>query len=127
MTDRLDEIRARTEAATPGPWRAYGNTVEQEKTGCHQVVGTEFTGWGYMAHERLTTKDEDATFIANARNDIPYLLAEIERLRSALEGCAGDGCWAVTVPDCLTEFPMDPAEWCPACIAIAALTEGGES
>ena len=58
---------------------------------------------------------------------VDTLLAEIERLRSALEGCAGDGCWAVTVPDCLTEFPMDPAEWCPACIAIAALTEGGES
>ena len=85
MTDRLDEIRARTEAATPGPWRAYGNTVEQEKTGCHQVVGTEFTGGGYMAYERLTTKDEDATFIAHAREDIPYLLAEIERLRAALE------------------------------------------
>lgn len=85
VTDRLEEIRQRAEAATPGPWRAYGNTVEQEKTGWHQVVGTELTGLPYMTYERLTTKNEDATFIAHAREDIPYLLAEVERLRAALD------------------------------------------
>ena len=84
MTDRLEEIRQRAEAATPGPWVAYGNTVDQEKTGWHQVVGTELTGLPYMTYERLTTKNEDATFIAHAREDIPYLLAEAERLRIAL-------------------------------------------
>ena len=83
MSDRLNEIRARAEAATPGPWVAYGNTVEQEKTGWHTVVGTEMTGQAYMAYERLTTKNEDAIFIAHAREDIPYLLAEVERLRAA--------------------------------------------
>ena len=89
MSDRLDEIRQRAEAATQGPWVAHGNTVEQVKTGRHQVVGTELTGPKYpkyMTYERLTTKNEDATFIAHAREDIPYLLAEVGRLRAALEG-----------------------------------------
>ena len=88
VTDRLDKIRARAEAATPGPWVAHGNTVEQVKTGGHQVVGTKLTGPKYMTYERLTTKNEDATFIAHSREDISYLLAEVERLRAALEGDA---------------------------------------
>ena len=118
MTDRIEKIRQRAEAATQGPWRAYGNTVEQENTGCHQVVGTELTGVGYMAYERLTTKNEDATFIAHAREDIPYLLAEVERLRAALTLACRDG-WS-DGESATTHYIEKSTEW-------LATTEGDES
>ena len=83
MTDRLDEIRARAEAATPGPWAAereddyewivVGGTYEPD---CRYVI----------ADCGFDSPQSNATFIAHAREDIPYLLAEVERLRAALEG-----------------------------------------
>ena len=78
MTDRLDEIRARAEAATPGPWReldaAYGMIVHDTGPDSAQIV--------VLADHRFG--GPDSTFIAHAREDIPYLLAEVERLRMAM-------------------------------------------
>ena len=87
MSDRLNEIRARAEAATPGPWReldaAYGMIVHDTGPDSAQIV--------VLADSRFG--GPDSTFIAHAREDIPYLLAEvgylldeIERLRAAMEG-----------------------------------------
>ena len=66
---RLDEIRARCEAATPGPWevKVKGNTVES-----HQVMSP---GNGPIC-SAISPKTKNAQFIAHAREDIPYLLAE---------------------------------------------------
>ena len=77
--EQLDAIRARVEAATPGPWEA----------------GTAFCcpdmGWidgpkrmvcpVHESAKRTHTLDaNDAEFIASAREDVPALLAEVERL-----------------------------------------------
>jgi hypothetical protein len=63
--DKLKEIRARCEAATPGPW---GVRIDKDS-----LFPVQYSGWvGY--------ENADAEFIANAREDIPMLLAEIERL-----------------------------------------------
>lgn len=72
--DRLDEIQARCDAATLGPW--------------------EFTPGGAIYHDPLKLiahvlgSGEDsvsnASFIAHSREDIPYLLAEVKRLRDLL-------------------------------------------
>jgi hypothetical protein len=82
MEQRIAEIRARVEKATPGPWEPVPDgcaactetewDVDPLEIGCH----------GMFAHFI------DADFIAHAREDIPYLLsllaerdAEIARLR----------------------------------------------
>jgi hypothetical protein len=86
---RLNEIKARAEAATPGEW---------------QYIACESADWllGNMRPietlEELSTQvdllnpysdhefsEEDLAFIAHARQDVPDLVAEVERLRAALE------------------------------------------
>ncbi len=69
---RLDAIRARCEAATPGKWK-------HDK----QAVYVHVPGLGYM---KIASglEAEDAAFIAHARADVPDMLAEIERLTAAL-------------------------------------------
>ena len=74
---RLDEIKARVEAATPGPWpKDYVyNAIRHISRNCDFIesdIDPEF-GWLYGPVD-------DPTFIAHAREDIPYLLAEVERL-----------------------------------------------
>ncbi|MFE2140250.1 hypothetical protein ACFXA3_00525 [Streptomyces sp. NPDC059456] len=74
--DRLAEIRARAQAATKGPWE-----VEDDRESLTRWVVSE-TGFlsanlGYVGN----ANQDDAKFIAAARDDIPWLLAEIDRLR----------------------------------------------
>lgn len=71
MTDeRLNDIAARAEKATPGPWGegAPGNP---------RVYGP------------INNKG-DRSFVAHSRQDIPELLAEVKRLRLALEAAQKD-------------------------------------
>jgi len=79
--DKLDEIRARCEAATLGPW--------EYKTNRHPNLNGTPWGWidgpaGNMCWSGYQSRI-DADFIAHAREDIPYLLAEIERLKKHSE------------------------------------------
>ena len=103
MTDRLDEIRSRAEAATPGPWTI--EPLDRKYYGTEILDGnarTLFTIWrdnesgpstreieragldGDFEWSHMESADDyaDATFTAHAREDIPYLLAENERLRA---------------------------------------------
>jgi hypothetical protein len=73
MTDeQLAEIRARCEAATGGPWEV-GHKCEIYTR--HYQVGPIGDFW----------EPADARFTAHAREDIPALLAEVERLRADAE------------------------------------------
>lgn len=71
--EQLDEIRARADAATPGPWI---NDDDLSITGAN---GTDVCIWWDLVSA------DDAEFIAAARTDVPALLAEIERLRAEVE------------------------------------------
>jgi hypothetical protein len=68
----LDEIRARADAATEGPWKARGlecNTVVID--GSNKVLaslGDPLSGYCWKAAE----------FIAAARSDVPRLLAAVD-------------------------------------------------
>jgi len=97
MTDEeLQAIRARVEAATPGPWKvegrhpsyspdrfqvdgivtAYDDPERADFPRPIQIVETDSGCYPpYLA---------DAEFIAQARTDVPALLAEVERLRAEL-------------------------------------------
>ena len=76
---RLDEIRARCEAATPGPWESS--------------LGDIFFG-EYMLYVECAGTNEDSEFIAHAREDIPFLLGEAERMQKVIIAAA-EACDAV--------------------------------
>ena len=87
---RLDEIKARLEAATPGPWVSDDSNIfsvplgkmrhmgkMRHKGSCRPLGFIATTTQGYDNFEN----NED--FIANAPADIAFLLSEIERLKAA--------------------------------------------
>lgn len=84
--ERLAAIKARAEAATPGPWHhvlaaIVGTTPcpDDDNTTC--ICNTD---WG-----NSTNIQPNAAFIAHAREDVPALLEEVERLRAREEWLAG--------------------------------------
>lgn len=73
-SEELQAIRVRAEKASEGPWRlVYTADRAWLLDGANMIIAGTF--------ERL----EDAIFSAHAREDIPKLLAEIERLRTGIE------------------------------------------
>lgn len=91
---RLEKIRARCEAATPGPWKAISaywlETEDEEQFRVYDIENQN--GDVTIAHTSVLIGKNDADFIARARQDVPDLLdaidnlqAENERLRETLE------------------------------------------
>jgi hypothetical protein len=70
--ERRAWIEIRCAAATPGPWTAhpYAEDFEIQPVACGQDYGV--------------CSRADAEFIAHAREDIPALLAEIDKLWGAI-------------------------------------------
>jgi hypothetical protein len=76
---QLAEIRARAEAATEGPWDPcpgmsptfYGN-----------IQGEYLRGVGDIAFGVGEQAEADLAFVLHAREDVPALLAEVDRLRA---------------------------------------------
>ncbi|MBS0408494.1 MAG: hypothetical protein JSR86_01155 [Proteobacteria bacterium] len=80
LTDiELARMQARCDAATPGPWLAR---VERREG----FSGSDFIETSAQDIEMLGATEADYDFVAHARQDIPALLAEIERLRSKDRG-----------------------------------------
>lgn len=102
MSARLDEIKARCEKATKGPWTAladgnqYLDTKYMPTAKCvasARVLGIQrpwnphaLLSFGFTPGEYETARfaEHDAAFIASAREDVPWLVSEVERLRSGL-------------------------------------------
>ena len=86
LTD-LEEIRARCEAATSPPWTYYAGTY-----------GLSDVPTAYISHPDakkyiafvFVDPEENADFICHAREDIPILIAKVEKLRKALTEMWGD-------------------------------------
>lgn len=70
--ERLKGIRARTAAATPGPWAVCCKMLRKNPT--HIITPKDVD----ITHDILS--NSDAEFIAHARTDIEWLLREVERL-----------------------------------------------
>lgn len=82
MSDRLQEIKERCEKATPGPWElVLGH--EDPNDACVHVKGSDNTVCYTQCYD--CNHRADMAFIAHAREDIPYLLDENDRLRRELE------------------------------------------
>ena len=89
--ERIAEIRAREKAATQGAWRAKSEALEADECGNATAemtyVSTNDKGICILygrGHDDANAQ-EDAAFIAHAREDIPALLDEVERLRAENE------------------------------------------
>ncbi len=89
--ERLAEIKARCDAATPGP-------VVVVERGTHYdydiAAGPDIEKqYGFYGYSRgMFWHEADAQFYAHAREDVPDLVAEIERLRVEVDGetwCSG--------------------------------------
>jgi hypothetical protein len=87
MTD-LAEIRARCEAATPGPWESVQDYYDgpwymlyEQRCAGDNKTSDLFDGRSHY----LIDAPNNAAFAAHAREDIPALLAEVERLRADAE------------------------------------------
>ena len=83
MTDQeLDEIEARAAAAAPAPWMRNGKTSAGWRIDDADPtrVGISFI----LTPTAIVPRDENAVFIAEARQDVPALVAEVRRLKAAL-------------------------------------------
>lgn len=110
MNKRLAEIAERVAKATPGPW---------EIAGCDgQLIGVNGpNGFNHdlgPIHGQLQVHGmNDADFIASAREDVPWLLAEIERLNQiavqskAFIDAIDDGMGCGDNLMCIEEYPCD--------------------
>lgn len=78
MTDaELRAIRARCDKAPPGPWH---------RDGFHVFHGDDFPLLAAIEHGQadMNWSLRALDFITHAREDVPALLAEVERLRAEL-------------------------------------------
>lgn len=118
--ERLSAIEARAKAATPD-WECK-DSPEAPFDGQYRVLGKvrvappkhfddrEWAGWFH--------KYENALFAAHARQDVPALVAEVRRLRSALQSIV-DNAWYVNEPGGRVyelgeraKYALDGKEWC---------------
>ncbi len=97
MSDRLDEITARCDAATEGSW--WGSMIDGR---CEVFAGTGSGSDPMLAAELLPG---DAEFVVNARTDLPRLVAA---LRAVLE-------LHVSQFDRAVDHNGEPGTYCDAC------------
>lgn len=83
MTDaQLQAIRDRLAAASPGPWNADFTDDDFQVLPDNGCVMRDGRDW-LMARIAEAANKADIIFAMYAREDIPLLLAEIDRLRAA--------------------------------------------
>ena len=90
--EQLQAIKDRCEAATPGEWAYFRNKYDDYKLS----VPLPDTNWTYPLVSLEPNQgqfiydniDNDLTFIAHARKDIPALIAEVERLTAPMKPIA---------------------------------------
>ena len=109
---RLDQIEARANAATPGPWEAGCNdrhvlyvTTENEEF-CAEYGPELYDSQGFFS-------DDDTEFIAHARTDVPDMSAALRavlKLHKREESPSGYYC-----DECF------PNEWAWPCATVAAI------
>lgn len=76
--ERIAELKALCDAATPGPWRQDYERVIGNGEWIEDVATAVYTGPPRFHEQRF----HDAALIAAARTALPEALAEIERLRA---------------------------------------------
>lgn len=81
--ERIEEIKKRSNAARPAPWKSYIEERDHDSGSDFIMVGEEDSRSEDIELIGATVEDQD--FIAHAREDILLLLSEIERLKTRME------------------------------------------
>lgn len=92
-TERLDEIEARADAATDGPWEAWDRGIGFE---------VHVDGEGLNSEFRETFQQADAEFIAAARTDVPQLVTALRAVLNLAD-------WHETKAEKARRFPGGPS------------------
>lgn len=121
MSVDLEAIEARLKAAAPGPWVYVDNGFDGYIMSAseHLIVG------GEPAEGRIEPDDPNADFIAHSRQDIPALLAEVERLNHpshSLHLPSDSGCVFSNCNWCPTENAVLRREWRKLTAQLASVT-----
>lgn len=123
----IEAIKARCEAATPGPWAAdgYGDMIWAENPyGRGRMMLLNIRGWGHLTGKgccRFTDEraaeiqNASAAFIAHAREDIPYLLERVAELEGQLSASQQETRAAVEDLHKMHSLCMDIGGCCPEC------------
>lgn len=89
---KIEEIAAREAKATKGPWRHDGHGTFIFGPDDNEMVA-EVRGWGHLQYlgddKAIEVQKAVGEFLAHARTDIPYLLAQHRQLREALVKARG--------------------------------------
>ena len=118
---RLGEIKARADVATPGPWHAWDRGIGWEvHKGEECAPGCGRSCDALNGEVRDTFTRADAEFIAAAREDVPWLVSEVERLTAERDALAAQvaraeklaGQWERVAA---TAINPDSREWLQAC------------
>ena len=113
--NRLNEIEARANAATEGPWEWEGDAKAEWEEGANSLVPSRrpddpvLYGYGYDASGIEVKTPADAEFIAASRTDVPWLLEQVELRDKALEAALNEHPIGV-----FHSFAGD-IQWCDAC------------
>ena len=100
MEDRLEQIKAREQAATEGPW------IHNQYYECIQTANDNVKLYAVARYGNGPRTDADFDFLAAARGDVPWLIEQIEELRRVL---------APLIRDPLRSSPMDGGQACLFC------------
>jgi len=132
-TKRLKEIKKRLEVTTPAPWRwntrdTFGDdwpigTIIDLGGGDHEGRQSNFiitTDRMVASQSNGSTAKDDAEFISNARQDIPWLVAKIERLEGACKEASGLLADMHDGPEC----KFNGGDGCLACLCQDVLDTG---
>lgn len=85
--ERLDEIRARLQAASPGPWRAH---EEENRVPVCPTVDPDLSLLGIdVDGTAVVYSQADADLIIHAPADLADLLAEVDQLLAFLAAQGG--------------------------------------
>lgn len=125
ITAALTPIRDRERKASPGPWkvrREHGYDMDGDPWSLPSVTADgEDILLGFVDQTVA-----DLRFAAHAREDVPCLLAAVEKALSFHEGC-DEGYGRTRCSTCLDAYG-DRAEWpCPTYSAVLAALTGKEA
>jgi hypothetical protein len=86
----LDPIKARLAAASPGPWAWEQSQGTRQMAKCIYCAQDKHEKPAELWVNNETFTDADAEFCACARDDIPALVSEIERLTAERDAAVRD-------------------------------------
>jgi len=110
--EKLEAIEARCNASTSGPWRFEHTPYNDDP---FRVGNNEF-----VISKSILSK-QDANFIAQAKQDIPALIAEVKRLTRERDAAVADlNYFAGNFCDSCIHFhtPIEDAEPCHKCTVL---------